>query len=163
KDGGYLAANWHLYLAQKNLFKTAQKYGIEVKFFHGKGGTIDRGGGQSHQAILAQPYAAAGGRIQLTEQGEVVAQKYANPAVARRNLEQLISAVALTNLANGKDAAKVPAEWEECMGVLSKDGFDFYRKLVFGTPGFLDFYHEATPIDVLKITKIGSRPAARGN
>ncbi len=163
KDGGYVAANWHLYLAQKNLYKMAHKYGVEVKFFHGKGGTIDRGGGQSHQAILGQPFAAAGGRIKLTEQGEVVAQKYANAFVARRNLEQLISAVALTNLAAGKDAGKVPAQWETCMATLAADAFHFYRKLVFETPGFLDFYHEATPIGVLKITKIGSRPAARGS
>ena len=163
KDGGYLAANWHLYLAQQNLFKVAQQYGIKVKFFHGKGGTIDRGGGQSHQAILGQPYAAADGLMKLTEQGEVVSQKYANPVVAKRNLEQLISAAVITNLMINRDGKKNVhlSRWEEKVAQLSQSSFDFYRKLVFETPGFLDFYHEATPIDVLKITKIGSRPAAR--
>ncbi len=165
KDGGYLAANWHLYMAQKQLFKTAEKYGVQLRFFHGKGGTIDRGGGQSHQAILGQPYAAAGGRMKLTEQGEVVAQKYANPVVAKRNLEQLITAVVLTNLLVKPEAKENPkiADWESKLAGLADDSFHFYRHLVFETPGFLDFYHEATPIDVLKITKIGSRPAARGN
>ena len=94
KDGGYLAANWHLYLAQQNLYKTAEKYGVKIKFFHGKGGTIDRGGGESHRAILGQPLSAVGGRIKMTEQGEVVSQKYATPMVAKRNMEQLITAVA---------------------------------------------------------------------
>ena len=163
KDGGYLAANWNLYLAQKNLHKLGEKYGVRLKFFHGKGGTIDRGGGQSHQAILAQPFSAEGGMIKLTEQGEVVSQKYANPMVANRNLEQLISAVVTANLvSNGqvKQNAKMKV-WEERLGGLSQEAFTFYRQLVFETPGFLDFYHEATPINILRITKIGSRPASR--
>ncbi len=165
KDGGYLAANWNLYMAQKNLHKVAEKYGISLKFFHGKGGTIDRGGGESHKAILGQPYSASEGRIKLTEQGEVVSQKYANSMVAKRNLEQLISAVVTANLVTNKEIkhnAKIKV-WEERLKHLSSSSFTFYRNLVFGTPGFLDFYHEATPINVLKITKIGSRPSARGN
>jgi len=163
KDGGYMAANWHLYLAQQNLFETAKKYGVKIKFFHGKGGTIDRGGGESHRAILGQPFSAAGGRIKMTEQGEVVSQKYATPMVAKRNLEQLITAVAWTNLVTNRtvnENPKLPG-WEEIMAQLSQDSFKYYRQLVFETPGFLDFYHQATPINVLKITKIGSRPAAR--
>ncbi len=163
KDGGYLAANWHLYRAQKNLFKVAEKHNVKIKFFHGKGGTIDRGGGQSHQAILGQPFAAAYGLMKLTEQGEVVSQKYANPVVARRNLEQLISAVVWTNMITNREVKKNTrvTGWENIVSGLSESSFHFYRKLVFETPGFLDFYHEATPIDVLKITKIGSRPASR--
>lgn len=98
KDGGYLTANWKLYNAQKNLALTGQRHGVKIRLFHGKGGTIDRGGGESHKAILAQPYSAADGKIKLTEQGEVVAQKYANSVIAGRNLEQLITAVAWTNL-----------------------------------------------------------------
>ena len=164
KDGGYLAANWHLYLAQKNLFKVAQKHGVKIKFFHGKGGTIDRGGGESHRAVLGQPFSAAGGRIKLTEQGEVVSQKYASPMVAKRNLEQLITAVVWTNLVTNREVKKNTklAGWERLLAQLSQDSFVSYRKLVFETPGFLDFYHEATPINILKITKIGSRPAMRG-
>lgn len=163
KDGGYLAANWNLYIAQKNLHRTAQKYGITIKFFHGKGGTIDRGGGESHRAVLGQPYAADTGLIKLTEQGEVISQKYAHPMVAQRNLEQLISAVAISNLVTRKEIKhnnKIKV-WEETLEDLSATSFYFYRKLVFETPGFLDFYHEATPINVLKITKIGSRPTSR--
>ncbi len=165
KDGGYLAANWNLYMAQKNLYKVAEKYGISLKFFHGKGGTIDRGGGESHRAILGQPYSASQGRIKLTEQGEVVSQKYANSMVAKRNLEQLISAVMIANFVTLKEVkhnAKIKV-WEERLKLLSERSFIFYRSLVFGTNGFLDFYHEATPINVLKITKIGSRPTSRGN
>jgi phosphoenolpyruvate carboxylase len=163
KDGGYLAANWHLYLAQQNLCETAEKYGVKIKFFHGKGGTIDRGGGESHRAILGQPYSALGGRIKLTEQGEVVSQKYATPMVAKRNMEQLITAVVWTNLVTNREIKKNPklVGWEKLVAQLSQDSFIFYRQLVFETPGFLDFYNQATPINILKITKIGSRPAAR--
>jgi len=163
KDGGYLPANWHLYLAQQNLYKTAEKHGVKVKFFHGKGGTIDRGGGESHRAILGQPYSAVGGRIKITEQGEVISQKYANPVVAKRNIEQLITAVAWTNLVTNREIKRNPklAEWQVQMAQMSQDALIFYRQLVFETDGFLDFYYQATPINILKITKIGSRPAAR--
>ena len=163
KDGGYLAANWHLYLAQQNLYKVAEKYGVKIKFFHGKGGTIDRGGGESHRAILGQPFSAVGGRIKMTEQGEVVSQKYATPMVAKRNMEQLITAVVWTNLVTNREIKKNAklAGWEKLLAQLSQDSFIFYRQLVFETPGFLAFYHQATPINILKITKIGSRPAAR--
>ncbi|MDE1920841.1 MAG: phosphoenolpyruvate carboxylase [Candidatus Omnitrophica bacterium] len=163
KDGGYLAANWHLYLAQQNLYKVAEKYGVRIKLFHGKGGTVDRGGGESHRAILGQPFSAVGGRIKITEQGEVISQKYANPMVAKRNMEQLITAVAWTNLVTNRAIKKNPkwTGWEKLLARMSEDSFLFYRRLIFETPGFLDFYHQATPINVLKITKIGSRPAAR--
>ncbi len=164
KDGGYLTANWKLYLAQKKLAQIAARHGVKLKLFHGKGGTIDRGGGASHKAILAQPYAASGGRIKITEQGEVVAQKYANPVIAERNLEQLITAVVWTNLVGKKEVErnkKIPV-WEKQLEILSGLSLEFYRNLVFGTPGFLDFYYGATPISVLKMTNIGSRPATRG-
>jgi len=165
KDGGYLAANWHLYLAQQNLYETAEKYGVKIKLFHGKGGTIDRGGGESHRAILGQPFSAVGGRIKMTEQGEVVSQKYATPMVAKRNMEQLITAVAWTNLVTNREIKKNPklASWEKLLAQLSQDSFVFYRRLVYETPGFLDFYNQATPINILKITKIGSRPAIRSS
>ncbi|HXV18459.1 MAG TPA: phosphoenolpyruvate carboxylase, partial [Candidatus Omnitrophota bacterium] len=165
KDGGYLTANWKLYLTQKRMAQVAEKRGIKLKLFHGKGGTIDRGGGESHKAILAQPYAAVGGRIKLTEQGEVVSQKYANSVIAARNLEQLVTAVVWTNLVSKKETAfnkKIPL-WEERMSVLSEHSFRFYRGLVFETPGFLNFYEEGTPINILKMTNIGSRPATRGS
>ncbi len=163
KDGGYLTANWKLYQAQKRLAETAAKFNIKLELFHGKGGTIDRGGGESHKAILAQPYAASDGLIKVTEQGEVVAQKYANAVIAERNLEQMTTAVAWTNLVSKKEVegnAKIP-HWERRLDRISELSFHYYRKLVFETPGFLDFYHEATPISVLKMSRIGSRPAMR--
>ncbi len=164
KDGGYLTANWKLYRAEKRLVKTAERHGIKILFFHGKGGTIDRGGGASHKAIVAQPYSASGGCIKMTEQGEVVAQKYSNPLIARRNLEQLISAVVWTNLVAAKEIenhAKLPL-WEKKLDVLSDLSHRFYRQLISETPGFLQFYNEATPINLLKVARIGSRPATRG-
>lgn len=165
KDGGYLTANWKLYLAQKRLAEVAARHRVKLKLFHGKGGTIDRGGGESHKAILAQPYAACDGLIKVTEQGEVIAQKYANNVIAQRNLEQMTTAVAWTNLVSKKgveENSKIPL-WEKRMERLSELSFHFYRKLVFGTEGFLTFYQEATPISVLKMTKIGSRPATRSS
>ena len=163
KDGGYLAANWHIYLAQQNLCKVAGKYGVKIKFFHGKGGSIDRGSGESHRAILGQPFSAAGGRIKLTEQGEIAAQKYVDPQIARRNMEQLITAVVWTNLVTDRGALKNPKldEWESVVARLSQDSYIYYRQLVFETPSFLDFYDQATPINTLKVTRIASRPAVR--
>lgn len=163
KDGGYLAANWYLYSAQKALADVAKAHGVRIKFFHGKGGTIDRGGGASHRAILGQPFAAWEGRIKLTEQGEVISQKYAHPTIAKRNMEQLVSAVVWTHMSTQAKFRQHQhvAEWESRLELLSESAFGHYRHLVFGTEGFLDFYHEATPINVLKITKIGSRPAMR--
>ncbi len=165
KDGGYVTANWKLYLAQKKLYEVAVKHGVKLELFHGKGGTIDRGGGESHRAILAQPYAASFGRIKITEQGEVVAQKYANPEIAERNLEQMITAVVWTNLVSKKEFErnkKIPV-WEQRMEKLSALAYGRYRRLLFDTPGFLDFFNQATPIRVLKKTNIGSRPALRGS
>lgn len=164
KDGGYLAANWKLYSAEKKLVEVAEKHKIKLQIFHGKGGTIDRGGGESHKAILAQPFAAANGYIKVTEQGEVVAQKYSNAVIAERNLEQLISAVLWTNLVSKQEVqknSKIPV-WETQMELISGYSFDFYRKLIFRTEGFLDFYNQATPIQVLEFARIGSRPARRG-
>lgn len=163
KDGGYFAANWKLYLAQKRLAEIAARHRVKLRLFHGKGGTIDRGGGESHKAILAQPYAAFGGRIKITEQGEVVSQKYSNQVIAQRNLEQLITAVVWTNLVSAKETAqhKKISAWEQRAGMLSDRAFRFYRELVFETPGFLDFYYQATPIQAFEIARIGSRPAAR--
>ena len=164
KDGGYLTANWKLYQAEKRLVKTAERHGIKILFFHGKGGTIDRGGGESHKAILAQPDSASGSCIKMTEQGEVVAQKYSNSLIARRNLEQIVTAVAWTNLVAAKDVkdhAKL-SSWEEKLDVLSDLSHRFYRQLISETPGFIQFYNEATPIRVLKVARIGSRPATRG-
>ena len=165
KDGGYLAANWALYRAEALLAKTAARHKVQLVFFHGKGGTIDRGGGMSHRAIVAQPWAAPSGRIKLTEQGEVISAKYANLAIAQRTLEQLFSAVALSNLVAAPDARRARstvARWEAVMQELSAASAASYRALVWDTPAFLAYYVESTPIRlILEQGLAGSRPASR--
>lgn len=163
KDGGYLAANWKLYQATKTLAETAAKRRVSLRIFHGKGGTIDRGGGQSHKAILANPNAAFDGKIKITEQGEIVAQKYNNPEIAKRNLEQLISAVLWTNLVSKKEQRRnrKMENWERIMGDLSERSFGYYRDLIFESSNFYKFYEEATPVKILAMARIASRPTSR--
>ncbi len=171
KDGGYLAANWALYQAQVHLSRAADRAGIRLVLFHGKGGTIDRGGGLSHRAIVAQPFAAPGCRIKITEQGEVVAAKYSHPTIARRNLEQLISAVLLANLMGSDPAGSDPKRgvsvsrlrrWEGIMEELAESSHQAYRALVFDDPDFQTYYAQATPIQILLETPVaGTRPASR--
>ena len=163
KDGGYLAANWALYRAQGRLVHAAERCGVKLMLFHGKGGTIDRGGGLSHRAILAQPFAAPAGRIKLTEQGEVVSAKYGHPVIALRNLEQMLSAVLLANLSS---ASRVPdrqlKRWEGMMEELSLASESAYRAFVFENPDFVPYYAQATPIQIfLETPMAGTRPGAR--
>jgi phosphoenolpyruvate carboxylase len=162
KDGGYVAANWGLFHAQKRLAQVAEKYGVRFSLFHGKGGTIDRGGGQSHRSIQAQPFAAPGGRLRITEQGEVVSLKYSNPDIAERNLEQLVTSVLDAHLLHFRrvEAARVP-EWETYATELAAGSRDFYRKLVYETPEFVDYFRQATPIDLIEQIRLGSRPSRR--
>lgn len=163
KDGGYLSANWNLYVAERRLAELADQHGVQLRFFHGKGGSIDRGGGQSHETLRAEPAAVHGGRIRITEQGEVVSLKYSNPAVAVRNLEQLTSAVIAAECFPSPDeklADKLPG-WEAAMRQLADESREFYQQLVLRTPGFLDYFHQATPIDLVEQLKIGSRPSQR--
>jgi phosphoenolpyruvate carboxylase len=162
KDGGYVAANWELFHAQKRLAQVAEKYRVRFSLFHGKGGTIDRGGGQSHRSIQAQPFAAPDGRLRITEQGEVVSLKYSNPAIAERNLEQLVTSVLDAHLLHFRrvEAAKIP-EWEGYATELAASSRDFYRKLVYETPGFVEYFRQATPIDLIEQIRLGSRPARR--
>jgi phosphoenolpyruvate carboxylase len=162
KDGGYVAANWELFHAQQRLAQVAEKYGVRFSLFHGKGGTIDRGGGQSHRSIQAQPFAAPGGRLRITEQGEVVSLKYSNLAIAERNIEQLVTAVLDAHLLHFHrvQAAKIP-EWEDYASELAASSRDFYRKLVWETPGFMEYFRQATPIDLIEHIRLGSRPSRR--
>lgn len=161
KDGGYLAANWFLYRAQKEMSRLADECGVKLRFFHGKGGTIDRGGGASHRSLRAQPHAAHGGRIRITEQGEVVSLKYANPAVAQRNLEQLTSAVIAAQCLPNDTPKQQLAAWEACMDKLARASFEFYQQLVYRTPEFAEYFMQATPIDLIEHLRLGSRPARR--
>ena len=162
KDGGYVAANWALFHVQKRLALVAEKYRIRFSLFHGKGGTIDRGGGQSHRSIQAQPFAAPGGRLRITEQGEVVSLKYSNPAIAERNLEQLVTSVLDAHLLHFRrvDARDVP-EWEGYATELAASSRDFYRQLVYETPEFVEYFRQATPIDLIEQIRLGSRPSRR--
>ena len=162
KDGGYVAANWALFRAQKRLASVAEECGVNLSLFHGKGGTIDRGGGQSHRSIEAQPFAAPGGRLRITEQGEVISLKYANPAIAERNLEQLVTAVMHAHLLHfrGFEAEQIP-KWEKYAQELAASSRAFYRELVYETPGFVTYFRQATPIDLIERIRLGSRPSRR--
>ena len=162
KDSGYLAANWALFRAQKRLGQVAAEHGIRLGLFHGKGGTIDRGGGQSHRSIQAQPYAAPGGRLRITEQGEVISLKYSNLAIAQRNLEQLVTGVLHAHLLRWKQLPKARlAEWEAYAEELAASSRKFYQQLVYETPEFPQYFCQATPIDLIEQLRLGSRPSRR--
>jgi phosphoenolpyruvate carboxylase len=160
KDGGFLTSGWSLYRAEIALIDVFRKHGVTLRLFHGRGGTVGRGGGPSYQAILAQPAGAVQGRIRITEQGEVIASKYANPELGRRNLETLAAATL--------EATLLPHEHddpsEEClaaMAELSDHAFRAYRGLVYETPGFEQYFWESTVISEIAQLNIGSRPASR--
>lgn len=162
KDSGYLAANWSLFHAQDNLERVAAQHGVKLCFFHGKGGTIDRGGGMSYRSVQAQPHAAPGGRLRITEQGEVISFKYSNPVIARRNLEQLASSVLDANLLHPRRVrGKLRAEWASYARELAETSRTFYRHLVYETPEFPSYFFQATPIDLIDQLRLGSRPSRR--
>lgn len=160
KDGGYFTSNWELYRVSEaiaNFFKELPE--ITLRFFHGRGGSVGRGGGPSYQAILAQPPETVNGNIRLTEQGEVVSSKYTNPDIGRKNLEALIAALLEAKLlAPGKPA---PQEFVEAAAQISESSSQAYRTLVYETVGFQDYFFSATPIAEIADLNIGSRPASR--
>ncbi|HVW22667.1 MAG TPA: phosphoenolpyruvate carboxylase [Opitutaceae bacterium] len=161
KDCGYLTANWALYRAQESIARLCRERGVGVTLFHGRGGSIARGGGPAAKAILAQPAGLRDGGIRITEQGEVLSTRYHDPDLAHRILEQMAYGVMLgTAAAEGE--APVPAEWREAMEAMAHAGFAAYRALVHDDPDFLVFWREATPIDEISQLKLGSRPAYRG-
>ena len=161
KDGGYLTANWELYKAELELVEVFEKHGIEMRLFHGRGGTVGRGGGPSYDAILAQPPGSVNGQIRITEQGEVIASKYSNPEIGRRNLETLIAATLEATLLEHPHHADGNPEFIRIMEALSLDAFAAYRKLVYETPGFTEYFFTATPIREIAELNIGSRPSSR--
>jgi len=160
KDGGFFTANWELYQAQQRLHAEAKSHRVHLRLFHGRGGTIGRGGGPLHQAILAQPRGTLEGRIKITEQGEVIAAKYANPLMAMRNLELALSAVLEATLIEPKPPARL-AEWEEAMSALSQAAWWRYRRVLYDDAAFARYFEQATPIDAISEFRIGSRPARR--
>jgi phosphoenolpyruvate carboxylase len=161
KDGGYLTANWELYKAEVILVKVFEKHGVELRLFHGRGGTVGRGGGPSYDAILAQPPGSVNGQIRITEQGEVISSKYSNPEIGRRNLETLIAATMEATLLHHHGDDSTMPEYHRIMEALSLDAFSSYRRLVYETPGFNDFFFSATPIREIAELNIGSRPSSR--
>lgn len=161
KDGGYITANWELYKAELELVKVFEKHGIELRLFHGRGGTVGRGGGPSYAAILAQPPGSVNGQIRITEQGEVISSKYSNPEIGRRNLETLVAATMEATLLHHHGDDSTMPEYHRIMEALSCDAFAAYRKLVYETPGFTEFFFVATPIREIAELNIGSRPSSR--
>ncbi len=160
KDGGYLTANWAIYRAQAQLVQVARDAGVRLRFFHGRGGTVGRGGGPSYDAVLAQPPGAVNGSLRLTEQGEVIAARYADRDQARRSLEALVSATAIAT-ADGAANAIEDAAFATAMSELSSLSLRAYRTLVYDTPGFVPLFRAITPIREISTLNIGSRPASR--
>ena len=161
KDGGYVTANWSLYQAQEQITQVTREHNITLTIFHGRGGTIARGGGPANRAIRAQPPGSINGKFRLTEQGETIAGRYSNPELAHRHLEQLVHAVLIASSPVQLNK-EVSPEWRKAMDEMSAVAFKLYRNLVYETPGFIDFWQATTPLDEIKRLHIGSRPAARG-
>jgi phosphoenolpyruvate carboxylase len=166
KDGGFLTSNWELYQAELKLVKVFEQANVKLRLFHGRGGTVGRGGGPSYDAILAQPPGTVNGQIRLTEQGEIISSKFSNPDIGRRNLELLVAATLEAGLMpHGEDAAQVAQlkRFESVMAELSQRAYKAYRDLVYETPGFTDYFFAATPIAEIAELNLGSRPASRNS
>jgi phosphoenolpyruvate carboxylase len=161
KDGGYLAANWALYRAELDLVEVARAEGIRLRLFHGRGGTVGRGGGPSYEAIRAQPPGAVAGALRITEQGEVIAAKYGDPDRARRNLEALLAATLESTLLDVEGLGDGAEPAYELLDDLAARAQQAYRALVHETPGFVEWFRAATPISELGELNIGSRPPSR--
>ena len=160
KDGGFLTSGWSLYRAEIKLTEVFARHGITLRLFHGRGGSVGRGGGPSYQAILAQPQGAVQGQIRITEQGEVIASKYANPDLGRRNLEILAAATLEATLLPHQHDNPRP-EFLAAMEALSAFAFKAYRGMVYETSGFERYFWESTVISEIAALNIGSRPASR--
>ncbi|MEO1059573.1 MAG: phosphoenolpyruvate carboxylase, partial [Actinomycetota bacterium] len=161
KDGGYLASQWNLYRAQRALVETAHDHGVTLRLFHGRGGTVGRGGGPAYQAILAQPAGSVDGSIRVTEQGEMVAAKYANPALSRRNLETLVAATIEASLLDAAQLGDDDPGAAAPMGAIADRALAEYRELVYGDDRFVEFFRSVTPTAEISSLNIGSRPASR--
>ena len=161
KDGGYLAANWALYRAELDLVESARKTGIRLRLFHGRGGTVGRGGGPSYDAILAQPPGAVNGSLRITEQGEVIAAKYAEPRIAHRNLETLLAATLEATLLDVEGLGDAAGPAYEVLDELAARAQRAYAELVHETPGFVEYFKASTPVSEIGALNIGSRPTSR--
>jgi len=162
KDGGMFTSTWELHKTHRALHQLAREYGVKLRIFHGRGGTVGRGGGPTHAAIMAQPVGDFSGEIRITEQGEVLNWKYLDPVLAEWNLEVMVAA-ALGALArpNGEHPGDED-QWHEAMESMSSEAYAFYRKHIADNPEVVQYFEEATPVNELELARIGSRPARRG-
>jgi phosphoenolpyruvate carboxylase len=167
KDGGMLTSTWEIYRAHRALHEVARECRVHLRLFHGRGGTVGRGGGPTHRSIYAQPFNAFEGQLRITEQGEVLSFKYGDVVLAERNLELMLAA-SLDALARPNDklpgsplSGRLEPAWEEAMNTLSADGFAFYRTHVVDDPEILEYFEQATPVAELENVRIGSRPSRR--
>ena len=161
KDGGYLAANWALYRAERELVAAFADAGVTLALFHGRGGTVGRGGGPSYEAILAQPRGSATAGLRLTEQGEIIASKYSDPELGRRHLETLVAAALEAALSDAEQLGERAPAYHRALDELAAHALRAYRALVYETPGFVDYFRASTPIAEIAQLNIGSRPASR--
>ena len=161
KDGGMLTSIWELYKAHRDLHRAARECDVKLRLFHGRGGTVGRGGGPTHTAILAQPPGCFSGEIRITEQGEVLNWKYADPVLAEWNLELMIASCleALTRPASPQ--SQPDQRWEPAMEQMSQDAFAFYRRDIADNPEVIEYFEQATPVNELDTARIGSRPSRR--
>ena len=160
KDGGFVTSGWELYKAEIGLVEVFRRHGVRLRLFHGRGGSVGRGGGPSYDAILAQPGGAVHGQIRVTEQGETISSKYANREIGRRNLEILVAATLEASLLQGEHSAPRD-DYLAAMDALSADAFAAYRNLVYETPGFEDYFWASTVVSEIATLNVGSRPASR--
>ena len=160
KDGGYFAANWALYDAETAIAAVAREEGVRLRLFHGRGGTVGRGGGPSYEAILAQPKGAVQGSVRITEQGEIISAKYGHPVTARRNLEALVAATIESTLLDLEDLDDQGRAYD-VMSEISELSRDAYAALMHDDPGFIEFFETSTPVGEIGSLNIGSRPSSR--
>ena len=163
KDGGMLTSTWELHKAQRDLHQAAREHGVHLRLFHGRGGTVGRGGGPTHAAILAQPPGDFSGEIRVTEQGEVLTWKYSDAVLAEWNLEIMIAACLETVLNPNRPSRETSARWDEAMEAMSQDAFGYYREHIAENAEVLEYFEEATPVNELEHARIGSRPARRSD
>ncbi|HEY3973827.1 MAG TPA: phosphoenolpyruvate carboxylase [Candidatus Sulfotelmatobacter sp.] len=161
KDGGMLTSTWELYKTHRELHQAAKKHGVKLRLFHGRGGTVGRGGGPTHAAILAQPPGCFSGQIRITEQGEVLNWKYADSILAEWNLELMIAASLETLTLRGEQQGQDSARWEEAIEEMSQEAYRIYRREIADSPDVLAYFEQATPVNELDTARIGSRPSRR--
>ena len=162
KDGGMLTSSWEIYKAHRELHLVAADCGVKLVLFHGRGGTVGRGGGPTHRAIVAQPAGAFNGSLKITEQGEVINWKYSDASLAQRNLELMVAASLEALARPGRLAALPDDSWENALEEMAVDAYAFYRERVAENPDIIPYFEQATPVQEFELAKIGSRPARRG-